>query len=72
MIFCRSFALHRFLEDPAPWGDGFAFPANESALIYEYIQYSTTVNLGMHMSCTEMVKFKIKPFADGHYPATET
>ena len=26
----------------------------------------------MLMSCTKMVKFKIKPFADGHYPATET
>ena len=72
MLLCRSFALGGFLEDPAPWGNGFAFPANEPALISEYIQYSTAVYLGMLMSCTEMVKFKIKPFADGHYPAAET
>ena len=26
----------------------------------------------MHISCTEMVKLKIKPFDDGHFPAAET
>ena len=72
MTMCRSFALRGFLEDPAPWGNGFAFPANEPAPISETIQYSTVVYLGMLMCYTDMVKFKIKPFVDGHYQAAET
>ena len=72
MILCRSFSLQGFLEVPGPWGYGFAFPVNEPALVGEYIQYSTAVYHGILTSCTEMVRFKIKPFADGYYPAAET
>ena len=72
MILCRSFALQGFLEDPAPWGNGYAFPVNEPALISEYIQYSTAVYYGILTSSTEVIRYKIKPFADGYYPAAET
>ena len=72
MILCPSFAFHTFLENPAPWGNDFAFSTNQPALISEYIHYLIVVYLSMLMSCTEMVKFAIQPFADGHYPTAET
>ena len=72
MILCRSFSLQGFLEVHGPWGYGFTFPVNESALVGEYIQDSTVVYHGILTSCTEMVRFEIKPFADGYYPAAET
>ena len=71
-ILCRSFKLQGFIEDPYPWGYGYAFPANEPDLIPDYIACATAVFTGIHDSVTEVVKYKIKPFADGYYPAAET
>ena len=57
MILCRSFALQGVVEYPAPWGNRYAFPANEPALISECMQYSTAVYYGILASSTEVIKY---------------
>ena len=55
-----------------PHGNGYAFSVNEPALISEYIQYSLAVYYSILTSSTEVIRYKIKPFADGYYLAAET
>ena len=45
---------------------------NELALVREYIQYSSAVYHGILASCTEMVRFKMKPLAYSCYLTAET
>jgi len=68
---CRVAALQGFLEAPAPYGNGYPFPVNDPKLASKYLMASTAVYTGLRNACAEVVKYKLKPFADKYYPAAE-
>jgi hypothetical protein len=70
-LLCRAFGLKGFLENPAPWGAGYAYPQNDPQLGLEYQQKSVAVNNGLYRSCTEVERYKIKQYAEGNYPGAE-
>ena len=71
-LLCKSFGLKGFLDDPAPWGTGYAYPVNDITLENEYNQLCIAVYNGIYKSCTEVIRYRIKQYADWNYPGAQT
>ena len=70
-LLCMSFGLKGFLIPPQPYRWGFAYPNYDPSPEAEYTQLVIAVFNGLFKTCTEVVRYKIKPCLNGAYPASE-